>query len=135
MSMLEQLNAHDFHHVLEQQRGLCLIIFSHDLCSSCRSWKKLLQTYMQERPGIRVYEVNAETEMALTNEFEVFHLPALFLYKDGKFHAPVQCAARLEVLDETIASLLQEQAMIQALFSSIHQPLLCCLIQQDKKQA
>ena len=111
MSMLEQLNAHDFHHVLEQQRGVCLIIFSHDLCSSCRAWKNLLQNYIQDRPEIRVYEVNAETEMALTNEFEVFHLPALFLYKDGKFHAPVQCVASLEALDAHVASLLQAQAM------------------------
>jgi len=111
MSMLEQLNAHDFHHVLEQQKGVCLIIFSHDLCSSCRAWKQLLQTYIQDRSDIGVYEVNAETEMALTNEFEVFHLPALFLYKDGKYHTPVQCAASLEVLDATIASLLQKQAM------------------------
>jgi hypothetical protein len=49
--------------------------------------------------------------MALTNEFEVFHLPALFLYKDGKFHAPVQCVASLEALDAHVASLLQAQAM------------------------
>jgi thioredoxin-like negative regulator of GroEL len=110
MSTLEHLNTYDFHHVLEEQRGMSLVFFTHALCSSCRAWKKLLQTYIQERADIRVFEVDAETEMALTNEFEVFHLPALFLYRDGKYHAPVQCTASLTALDSTIASLLQAPA-------------------------
>ncbi len=110
MPNFEQLNAHDFHHVLEEQRGVSLVFFTHALCASCRAWKKLLQTYIQERPDIRVFEVNAETEMALTNEFEVFHLPSLFVYSDGSYHAPLQCQASIEALDNAIASLLHNPA-------------------------
>ena len=110
MVRLEQLNAHDFHHVMDEQRGVSLVFFTHALCSSCRAWKKLLQAYINDRDDINLFEVNAETEMALTNEFEVFHLPAMFLYRDGKYHAPLQCAATTEALEQTISRLLQQPA-------------------------
>ncbi len=106
MSKLISLNAHEFHHVLEEQRGISLVFFTHTLCSSCRAWKMLLQNYMQDHSGVKVFEIDAETEMALTNEFEIFHLPAMFLYHNGQYHAPIECEASLKVLEQTINGLL-----------------------------
>jgi len=110
MSSLESLNTHNFHHVLEEVSGVSLVFFTHTLCSSCRAWKQLLQTYSASHPAIRIFEVDAETEMALTNEFEVFHLPALFLYKDGRYHAPLQSMASLEAIDQAITHLFSKPA-------------------------
>lgn len=110
MSSLESLNTHNFHHVLEGVSGVSLVFFTHSLCSSCRAWKQLLQTYSASHQDIRIFEVDAESEMALTNEFEVFHLPALFLYKDGQYHAPFQSVASLEAIDQAITRLLSKPA-------------------------
>lgn len=109
MSTFKQLNASDFHHRLEKESGVSLVFFTHELCSSCQAWKTLLMQ-LQGSSSVNVFEVNAETEMALTNEFEVFHLPALFLYRDGQFHAPFQCVASLQAVRDTIDSLLSQPA-------------------------
>ena len=110
MPDFEHLNAQDFHHVLEASRGVCVVFFTHSLCTSCRAWKQLLQAYREDRPGVRIFEVDAEVEMALTHEFEIFHLPALFLYHDGRYHAPLQAEASLAALHATITALLDEPA-------------------------
>ena len=89
---------------------MSLVFFTHSLCSSCRAWKQLLQIYAASHQAIRIFEVDAETEMALTNEFEVFHLPALFLYKDGRYHAPLQSVASLEAIDQAITQLISMPA-------------------------
>jgi len=110
MSTFTPLNAADFHHRLEEESGVSLVFFTHELCGSCQSWKKLL-LQLQQSSSVTVFEVNAETEMALTNEFEVFHLPALFLYRDGRFHAPFQCVASLQAVRDTIDLLLGQPAV------------------------
>ena len=110
MSSLESLNTYNFHHALEGVAGVSLVFFTHALCGSCRAWKQLLQTYSVAHEDIRIFEVDAESEMALTNEFEVFHLPALFLYKDGHYHAPFHSVASLSAIDQTITQLLAEPA-------------------------
>ncbi len=110
MSSLPSLNTHNFHHLLEETTGVSLVFFTHTLCSSCRAWKQLLQTYSASHKDISIFEVDAESEMALTNEFEVFHLPALFLYKDGHYHAPFQSVASLDAIDQAITQLLSAPA-------------------------
>ena len=36
-------------------------------------------------------KVDAQEQAALAREFEVFHLPALHLYLEGRYHAPILC--------------------------------------------
>jgi len=110
MHKFKKLNSHEFHHVLEVQQGTAIVMFTGVLCSSCRAWKKLLLDYQQNN-AILLYEIDAEQEMALTNEFDVFHLPALFIYKDGQYHAPLQCEASLSVLEKAVRDCLQKEAM------------------------
>lgn len=105
-----QLNSHEFHHVLEQQSGVSIIVFTGESCGSCHAWKQLLQDY-QKNHAVAVFEIDAEREMALTNEFDVFHLPALFLYKDGCYHSLLQCEAKLSVLEKTVDDCLHKKAM------------------------
>ena len=107
MSTIESLNAHNFHHEIEETAGVSLVFFSHALCGSCRGWKQLLQSYSSAYDDIKIFEVDAESEMALTNEFEVFHLPALFLYKDGQFHAPFESIASVDEINQNIRRLLK----------------------------
>ena len=104
------LDQFTFHHTLNATRGVSLVFFSSRECSSCRLWKQLLTHNNQFDPAIRLFEIDAQRDMALTREFEVFHLPALFPYRNGHFHATLQCEARAESLALAIQSALAAPA-------------------------
>jgi len=110
MSEFKTLNAFEFHHVLAEQAGISIVMFTGKACSSCRAWKQLLLDY-QLKHNITLYEIDAERDMALTNEFDVFHLPALFIYKDGLYHSELQCQARMHELEQAIENYLSADAM------------------------
>ena len=98
-----RLTQFDFHHSLEQTQGLAVVYFTAQACGACRH----LLPVLTQLPGhgIQVYQVDAEQELALVKEFEVFHLPAMFLYVDGCFHAPLHSEPRLDKILQTVSML------------------------------
>lgn len=98
MPGLSTLDDFNFHHILEETAGRSLVLFSNEGCSACRSWKQLLTQRLPPAHGIHLFEVDAGHSPGLVREFEVFHLPSLFLYVDGRYHAPLQCEARPSAL-------------------------------------
>jgi len=110
MQALRTLNQFDFHHTLEERKGLSIVFFSSTSCASCAFWKQLLGSYKVRHADFEVYEIDAKQDQALAEEFSLFHLPALFLYADGVFRAELQCEAKLEKLDEAIAKALRSPA-------------------------
>lgn len=75
----------DLHHRLARTRGVVLLMFTAAGCGSCRRMRAALA----ECPDLEVIEVDAGIDQALANEFDVFHLPALFVYFDGRYHGPL----------------------------------------------
>ena len=108
--MLSTLNQFDFHHTLEAQKGLSIVFFSSASCASCSFWRQLLRKYQASHPETAVYEVDAKQDQALAEEFDLFHLPALFLYTDGAFRAELQCEADFKKLDAAISDALRNPA-------------------------
>lgn len=104
-----QLDQFDFHHRLADLTGLAIVIFTGPACGSCRAWKELLARFAGLQ-ALTLFEVDIERDAALAAEFSVFHLPALFLYRDGQFHAPIQCEATMPALTKTVNTLLSEPA-------------------------
>jgi thioredoxin 1 len=100
------LTQFDFHHTIEELRGTSLVIFTSEGCASCRHWRRLLGDYRARHPDVRIFEVDAQRDLALTREFEVFHLPALFVFRDGAFHGGVQSEARVDALAIALARAL-----------------------------
>ena len=103
----EPLDQFNFHHRLSELSGLAIIIFTGPACGSCRTWKELLSRFSETRKQLSLFEVDVEQDAALAAEFPVFHLPAIFLYIDGNFHASVQCEASQSALSDTIDVLLK----------------------------
>lgn len=104
------LNDTDFYSVIQDTRGASIVFFSSEGCNSCRYWKALLGQLVAERPTLNVFEVDAQQSMGLTREYEVFHLPALFVFVNGQYHAPLQCEAKLDTIDHTLDKLLSAPA-------------------------
>jgi thioredoxin-like negative regulator of GroEL len=89
---------------------VALVMFTGAGCSSCRAWKQLLAGYRARYADLILFEVDAGLAQALAREFNVFHLPALFLYRDGHYHSPLACEADPDKLAATIAAALAAPA-------------------------
>lgn len=105
-----QLDQFEFHHRLAHTTGVAIVLFTSRGCASCKAWRRLLADYRRRHTETQVFEVDAERDLALTREFNVFHLPALFLYAGGRYHSPLQCEARLEPLHAAITAALAAPA-------------------------
>jgi len=92
---IQALNEHEFYSTLAETAGPSIMFFTKPGCSACRLWKRLLSDLLQRRHDITVYQVDAEQNMALSHEYELFHLPALFLFVNGEFHRELQAEARM----------------------------------------
>ncbi len=79
--------------------GEVILFFSSAGCRSCRVWRKLLVDFESTHDGVAVWEVDAGRDMGITQEFNVYHLPALFLFRDGQYQRPIQVEARVHALD------------------------------------
>jgi len=105
-SMLIPVNDANFYTTLQDSSGIAIVFFTSAGCNSCRYWKALLEQLAVKRTGLQIFEVDAEQSMGLAREYEVFHLPALFVFVNGQYHAPLQCEASLETIDHTLDGLL-----------------------------
>ncbi len=107
---LQVLNDTDFYSVMHTTRGISIVFFTSEGCSSCRHWKILLNQLAGHRTDLHIVEIDAQHSMGLAREYEVFHLPALFVFVNGEYHAPLQCEARLETIEHTLDAILAAPA-------------------------
>ena len=107
---IQRLNDHEFYSTLAETIGPSIVFFTKPGCSSCRLWERLLAELLHQRDNLRVYQVDAEQNMALSHEYELFHLPALFLFVDGEFHCELQSEARLTQLQIALEAALAAPA-------------------------
>lgn len=110
MSAVSALEQFEFHQTLESSTGTVIVFFSSNECLSCRYWDKLLEQFSTQRPDISIYKVDAGMDQALTEEFDVFHLPSLFLYHNGKYHTALQSEANIDALEISIKQALESPA-------------------------
>lgn len=96
----------DLHHRLAQSRGIVLVMFTALGCGACRRMRAALA----ECPELPVIEVDAGVDQALVNEFEVFHLPALFVYRDGRYHGPLAVEPTPARIEAGLRALLAQPA-------------------------
>ncbi len=56
------------------------------------------------------YEVDVSEATGVARYFGIFHLPTVYLYRDGQFHAELQCEARDETIRNAVRHLLAAAA-------------------------
>jgi len=82
---LDQLELSDFDvdQQLLQLPGISLLIFTSVGCASCRYARQQLPRL--GLPVQRLCWIDAEENGGAVERYEVFHLPALFIVRDGEF--------------------------------------------------
>lgn len=110
MSHIVLLDQFRFHHVMQETSGVALVFFSGPHCGACRHLRGVLQDCVASIGGLTVFEVDAGRDLALAQALNVFHLPSMFLYRDGQFHCQLHSEARPERLRAAIDAALARPA-------------------------
>lgn len=105
-SPLPRLTQFDFHQRLLDVPGVAVILFTRPGCGACKAMGRVLAAWQGTPDAPALFAVDAEVDTALVREFEVFHLPALFVFRAGTYHGPLEAAPRLAQLREALASCL-----------------------------
>lgn len=102
------IDEFNFHARLTQAKGPALVLFSGPDCGSCRQVERRLPA--AAGPGMTLFKVDVQKSTALARQYEVFHLPALFLFRDGHYHARLECEVTPERLGRAIEAALARPA-------------------------
>lgn len=108
--VIERLDQFDYHHRLEETQGPALVFFTGPHCGSCHQLRRALGQYRSRYGGLAIFEVDAERDLGLARAMNVFHLPSMFLYRDGRFHCPLHSQPLPAQLRQAIQQGLQQPA-------------------------
>ncbi len=103
-----QLTDFDADQRLLAMSGVSLVIFTGDGCASCR-WAH------RHLPGLalavdRLCWIDVGHNGGVVARYEVFHLPALFVVRDGEFYGALQTRLTQSRLNEAVAQALARPA-------------------------
>lgn len=99
----------DFHSRLAAARGMAVVLFSSPHCGACRAWRQLLPQALAGAADA-FFEVDVSEATGMARYFDIFHLPTVYLYRDGQFHAELQCALQREAIRHATQHLLAAPA-------------------------
>jgi len=105
----ERLAEGDFHLRLAASSGMAVVLFSAPRCGACRAWKHLLPSALADQACV-FYEVDVSEATGVARYYDIFHLPTVYLYRDGQFHAELQCEARPDSIRQATHQLLNTAA-------------------------
>ena len=108
-STFEPLSEGDYHARLARTSGLAVVLFANAHCGSCRTWKRLLPEALSTDTA-HFFEVDVALATGLARYFGIFHLPTIYLYRDGHFHAELQAEARPDAIQIAARGLLAAPA-------------------------
>lgn len=106
---LERLAEGDFHHRIAGSAGIAVVLFTAPHCGACRRWRQLLPTALDETAD-GLYEVDVSEATGVARGFDIFHLPTIYLYRDGRFHAELQCPPHASLVRAAARTLLDGPA-------------------------
>lgn len=104
-----ELSEFDFHPRLAASPGVAVVMFSGPHCGACKRLEKHLPAWLGGRAN-HLYKVDAQRSTALARAYEVFHLPSLFVFVDGHYHAPLHAEAAPGPMAAALDNLLREPA-------------------------
>ena len=80
---IREITSADFEEVVLKSDKPVLVDFNATWCGPCRMLKPTLDAIAAERSDVTVVGVDIDENMELAEEYEVFSIPCLVLFKDG----------------------------------------------------
>lgn len=98
----EPLGDNAFHSRIVASNGLALVMFTAPGCGACRRALAQLPLLAAEAGIENLFLVDVEVSTGLAREFEIFHLPALRLFRNGIYHAKIDAELTSASLSDAI---------------------------------
>jgi thioredoxin 1 len=83
MAVIE-VKSDNFENEVLKSDKLVLADFNADWCGPCKMLKPIVDEISNERSDIKVVSINIDDEDELAEEYEVFSIPCVVVFKDGK---------------------------------------------------
>ena len=80
---IQEITSADFEEVVLKSEKPVLVDFNATWCGPCRMLKPVLEQVAAERADVTVVGVDIAENDELAEEYEVFSIPCLVLFKDG----------------------------------------------------
>ncbi len=80
---IQEIMSADFEEVVLKSEKPVLVDFNATWCGPCRMLKPILETVAAERSDVTVVGVDIDENDDLAEEYGVFSIPCLVLFKDG----------------------------------------------------
>ncbi|MCR5522133.1 MAG: thioredoxin [Clostridia bacterium] len=61
-----------------------LVDFNAGWCGPCQALKPIIAEYAESHPGVKVVSVDIDEEDELSENYEVFSIPCLVVFRDGE---------------------------------------------------
>ncbi|WP_237886236.1 thioredoxin family protein [Pseudomonas sp. PGPR40] len=103
-----ELTDFDVDQRLLAMNGISLVIFTSVGCASCRFAREQLPTF--DLAVDRLCWIDAGNNGGVVERYRVFHLPALFVVRDGEFFGALQSRLTSTALNEAVGQALSRQA-------------------------
>ena len=103
-----ELTDFDVDQRLLAMNGISLVIFTSVGCASCRFAREQLPTF--DLAVDRLCWIDAGNNGGVVERYRVFHLPALFVVRDGEFFGALQSRLSPTALNEAVDQALNRQA-------------------------
>jgi len=79
------LTKNNFNQEVLETKGIVLVDFYADWCGPCRMLSPVIEDLSKELDGkVKIFKVNVDIDDALSDNFNIFTIPALVVFKDGK---------------------------------------------------
>ncbi len=83
--MLYELNKESFKNLVLTNKNLVLVDFFASWCASCLALETILEDISDDYYAtLKVFKLNVEDENEISDQFDVFNLPTLLLFENGK---------------------------------------------------
>ena len=69
---------------IEISNGIVLVDFNASWCGPCRMLRPILDDVIKEKPDSKIISVNVDNNEQLASRYNIFSIPCLILFKDGK---------------------------------------------------
>ena len=80
---IQEIMSADFEEVVLKSEKPVLVDFNATWCGLCRMLKPALEQVAEERPDVVVVGIDIDENSELAEEYDVFSIPCLVLFKDG----------------------------------------------------
>ena len=83
-------------------KGIVLVDFFATWCGPCKMLSPILEQLAESEKDITVIKVDVDQFRELSSEYQIYSVPTLFLYKDGKLIESWSGVRSLDALKATV---------------------------------